>query len=301
MAASTADWDLFQSLHAVLLAGTLSAAARARGLTQPTLGRHIEALEQQLGAPLFLRSPRGLQPTDLALSLRPHLEEMAAAAGAALRDASGAADSSAGCIRLTASHIVGAEILPPVLADFRARHPQIDIELVLSNHNEDLSRRDADIAVRMARPTQQSLLAKKIGRVSLGFYATQDYVDRHGIPGDIEALRDHTLIGFDTAPAGLQAMLPAGLDVDRSRFGFRSDSDAAQLAALRAGLGIAACLHLIGRRSGLVRVLPDLEVFELEVWLAMHETQKTNRRMRLMFDHLAESLAAVVGGDARRG
>jgi DNA-binding transcriptional LysR family regulator len=205
-----------------------------------------------------------------------------------------------GCIRLTASHIVGAEVLPPVLADFRVKHPQIDIELVLSNHNEDLSRRDADIAVRMARPTQQALVAKKIGRVGLGFYATQNYVDRHGLPGDIAALRDHTLIGFDTIPAGLQSMLPAGLDADRSSFAFRSDSDAAQLSALRAGLGIAACLHHIGRRGGLVRVLPDLEVFELEVWLAMHETQKANRRMRLMFDHLAESLTAVVAEDARR-
>jgi DNA-binding transcriptional LysR family regulator len=300
MAGSSADWDLFQSLHAVLQAGSLSAASRLRGLTQPTLGRHIEALELQLGAPLFLRSPRGLQATDLAISLKPHLEEMAAAAGAAMRDASGAGDDGTGCIRLTASNIVGAEIMPPILADFRAKHPQIDIELVLSNQNEDLSRREADIAVRMSRPTQQALVARKIGRVGLGFYAAPAYIAAKGAPSDFTELRTHTLVGFDTVPAGLQALLPTGLVVDRNSFGFRSDSDAAQLSALRAGIGIGACQHTIGRRSGLTRVLPEVEVFELEMWLAMHESQRSDRRMRLMFDHLAAALAEVVVEDARR-
>jgi len=294
MAGGVADWDLFQSLHAVLQAGSLSAAARGRGLTQPTLGRHIEALEQQLGAPLFLRSPRGLQPTELALSLRSHLEEMAAAAAAAMRDASGAADAAGGCIRLTASNVVGAEILPPILTDFRRKHPAIDLELVLSNHNEDLSRRDADIAVRMSRPTQQSLVARKLGVLGLGFYATPDYVATHGAPDSIETLRSHTMIGFDTFPAGLRDALPAELEVSRGMFNFRSDSDAAQLAALKAGVGIGVCLHAIGRRNGLTRVLPDLQVFELEVWLAMHETQRASPRLRLMYDHLAEALSQVV-------
>jgi DNA-binding transcriptional LysR family regulator len=294
MAGGGADWDLFQSLHAVLQAGSLSGAARARGLTQPTLGRHIEALEQQLGAPLFLRSPRGLQPTELALSLRSHLEEMAAAAGAAMRDASGAGDAQTGCIRLTASNIVGAEILPPILVEFRRKHPQIDIELVLSNHNEDLSRRDADIAVRMSRPTQQSLVARRLGALGLGFYAAPAYVERHGAPVCAETLRDHTVIGFDTFPANLRNLIPAELAVDRGSFAFRSDSDAAQIAAMKSGLGVGACLHIIGRRSGLVRVMPQMQVFELEMWLVMHEMQRTNARMRLMYDHLAEALAAVV-------
>lgn len=300
MAGSVADWDLFQSLHAVLQAGSLSAASRIRGLTQPTIGRHIETLEQQLGAALFLRSPRGLQPTDLALELRPHLEEMAAAAGAAQRDALGAAGAGRGCIRLTTSNIVGGEILPPILAEFRRLHPQIDLELVLSNQNEDLSRRDADIAVRMSRPTQQALVARKIGRVGLGFYAAPAYLAAHGAPEDLASLPRHSLVGFDTVPVGLQALLPEGLEVDRGSFAFRSDSDAAQLAALRAGIGVGACQHAVARRSGLVRVLPQIEVFELEVWLAMHESQRANSRMRLMFDHLAQALTEVVAEDALR-
>src|SRR5437879_2551624 len=176
------DWDLFQSLHAVLEAGTLSAAAKLRGLTQPTLGRHIETLEQRLGSPLFLRSPRGLQPTDLAMELKPHLHDMAAAASAAVRDASGAADSLMGSIRITASEIVGAEVLPPMLTSFRELHPGVVIELMLSNINDDLSRREADIAVRMTPPSQSSLVAKKVGEVTLGFYATAEYLERHGTP-----------------------------------------------------------------------------------------------------------------------
>ena len=163
------DWDLFQSLHAVLEAGTLSAAAKLRGLTQPTLGRHIETLEQQLGAPLFLRSPRGLQPTDLALELRPHLNEMAAAASAAVRDASGAADSLVGSVRITASEIIGVEVLPPMLTDLPRTASQASIiELMLSNIADDLSRREADIAVRMTPPTQGALVAAQGGRAVAG-------------------------------------------------------------------------------------------------------------------------------------
>src|SRR5665213_2885974 len=152
--ADSPDWDLFQSLHAVLAGGSLSAAAKLRGLTQPTVGRHIDQLERNLGGPLFLRSPRGLQATELALALKPHLDDMSAAAQTAVRDAAGAADGSTGVVRVTASEVVGVEVLPAILASFREKHPDIDIEVVLSNRNEDLTRRDADIAVRMSRPTQ---------------------------------------------------------------------------------------------------------------------------------------------------
>jgi len=209
------DWDLFQSLHAVLEAGTLSAAAKLRGLTQPTLGRHIETLEHRLGSPLFLRSPRGLQPTDLALELKPHLHDMAAAASAAVRDASGAADSLVGSIRITASEMVGAEVLPPMLTTFREAHPGIVIELMMSNIVDDLSRREADIAVRMAPPTQNALVAKKVGEVQLGFYATQDYLDCHGRPGSMEDLDEHTIIGFDGPARSVKEV--AGMKVDVSR------------------------------------------------------------------------------------
>jgi DNA-binding transcriptional LysR family regulator len=288
------DWDLFQSLHAVLEAGTLSAAARLRGLTQPTLGRHIETLEQRLGSPLFLRSPRGLQPTDLALELKPHLHDMAAAASAAVRDASGAADSLVGSIRITASEMVGAEVLPPMLTSFREAHPGIVIELMMSNVVDDLSRREADIAVRMAPPTQNALVAKKVGEVELGFYATARYLERHGMPSDMADLDNHAIIGFDGPARSIKDLAGTQIDVSRETFDFRSDSDVAQLAMICADYGVGVCQPTIARRRGLVRVMPETTVFRLGVWIVMHENLRASRRMRLMFDHLVDQTTAYI-------
>ena len=288
------DWDLFQSLHAVLEAGTLSAAARLRGLTQPTLGRHIETLEHRLGSPLFLRSPRGLQPTDLALELKPHLHDMAAAASAAVRDASSAADSHVGAIRITASEIVGAEVLPPMLTRFREAHPGTVIELMMSNVLDDLSRREADIAVRMAPPTQSALVAKKVGEVDLGFYATADYIARHGAPTSFEELAHHPVIGFDSPARSVRDLGGRDVIISRETFAFRSDSDLAQLAAMSAGFGIGISQPSIARRRGLVRVMPDVTVFRLGMWIVMHENLRGSRRMRAMFDHLVEAMTAFV-------
>jgi DNA-binding transcriptional LysR family regulator len=288
--ASYADWDLLQSLHAVLEAGSLSAAAKRRRLTQPTLGRHIDQLERQLGAPLFLRSPRGIQPTDLALTLKPHLDDMAAAAGAAMRDASGAADGVGGVVRVTASEIMSIEVLPAVLARFRQKHPQIAVELVTTNKLEDLSRREADIAVRMARPTQNNLIARKVGEVGFGFYATPSYLEGAPHPECFDDLDAHAMIGFDSHGPPMIGDLDIGRPITRDLFALRTDNDAAQLAALKAGFGIGVCQHAIARREGLVQVLPGRFRFTLDIWIAMHENLKGSRRMRLMFDHLAEEL-----------
>ena len=290
----TPDWDLLQSLHAVLEAGSFSAAAKIRHLTQPTLGRHIDQLERQLGAPLFLRSPRGLQPTDLALAFQPHLADMRAAASAAGRDATGVASGEGGVVRLAASEIVGIEVLPGILSSFREAHPGIDVELTLSNKLEDLTRRDADVAIRMSRPTQNSLVAKKIGDLQLGFYATPEYVARNGQPQNFDELKRHTLIGFDRNFPELINQLDIGVPITRDLFALRTDNDAAQLAALKAGFGIGVCQHQVGRRNGLVAVIPGAFNFKLEVWICMHETLRGTPRIRLMFDHLARTLGAYV-------
>lgn len=288
--ASYAQWDLLQSLHAVLEAGSFSAAARLRRLTQPTLGRHIDELERQLNAPLFIRSPRGLQPTDLALAFRPHLADMSAAAEAALRDAAGATDGSTGVVRVAASEIMGVEVLPGILTRFRSVNPGIDVEMVLSNKNEDLTRRDADVAVRMARPTQNALVAKKVGDLGFGFYATADYVARCGLPQTFEELQTHTLIGYDRHMPELARSLSIGRPVTRDVFSLRTDNDVAQLAALRAGFGIGVCQHAIARKTDLVPILPGFFGFRLDIWICMHETLRASPRMRLMFDHLAKEL-----------
>ncbi|PZQ62260.1 MAG: LysR family transcriptional regulator [Phenylobacterium zucineum] len=295
---TTSDWDLLQSLHAVLKAGSFSAAARIRRLTQPTLGRHIDQLERQLGAPLFLRSPRGLQPTDPALAFRPHLADMAAAAGAASRDIAGIVSGEGGVVRVTVSEIVGIEVIPPMLARFRAAHPGIDVELTLNNKNDDLTRRDADVAVRMARPTQNSLVARKAGELGLGFHATPEYLAEHGVPTSFDDLVKHTLIGFDRAYPEMVNDLSIGRPITRDLFSYRTDNDVAQLAAIRAGVGIGVCQNRLGRREKLVRVMEGEFGFTLDIWIVMHETLRGSPRMRLMFDHLAKEFAAYVADAA---
>jgi len=286
------DWDLLQSLHAVLEAGSFSAAARIRRLTQPTLGRHIDQLERQLGAPLFLRSPRGLKPTDLALSFRPHLADMSAAAEAAGRDASGVASGEGGIVRVAASEVIGVEVLPQLLSRFRQKNPGVDVELALSNKIEDLTRRDADIAVRMQRPTQNSLVAKKVGELTIAFYATAEYLERKGTPSNFDELTEHNLIGYDRDIPDLVNNLALDRPITRDLFALRTDSDVAQFAALRAGFGIGACQIQLGKRFGLTPVMHDKFSFKLDMWICMHETLRGSPRMRLMFDHLAQELGA---------
>jgi DNA-binding transcriptional LysR family regulator len=243
---------------------------------------------------LFTRSPGGLKPTEAALALRPHAEAMASSAEALLRTASGAADQARGVVRVTASQIVGAEVLPPILADFHEQHPQIVIELVLSDRQEDLLRRDADIAVRMARPTQSALTARRIGAVPVGLFAHRRYLQRHGEPTALDQ-PGIASIGFDRNLELLSALQALDLPLKRETFAFRSDSDLAQLAALRAGFGVGACQYGIARRDpDMVSVLTDSFRFDLEVWVAMHEDLKGSLRMRLMFDALVEGLKEYV-------
>jgi DNA-binding transcriptional LysR family regulator len=288
------DWDLYQSLHAVIRAGSLSAAARMLSLSQPTVGRHIEQLEQALGLPLFTRSPQGLKPTEFALALAPSLEAMASASQAVLREASGEADAVSGVIRITASEIVGTEVLPALLADFHDQHPAVIIELALSNRTEDLLHREADIAVRMMRPTQTGLRAKRIGAIGGGVYAHRRYLQRHGEPQSMDA-PGHAAVGFDRDNAAVRAISDAYPSLTREMFAFRSDSDLAQLAAIRAGFGLGGIQHGIARRDpNLVYVLGDVFNFELECWVVMHDDLKSSRRMRLIFDHLAAGLADYV-------
>jgi DNA-binding transcriptional LysR family regulator len=293
---TVSSWDLYRTFLDVVRDGSLSAAARRLGLTQPTVGRHIAALERSIGAALFTRSQRGLLPTPAALGLVAHAEAMAAAEAAFRRTASGEASTIGGSVRVTASEIMGCEVLPPMLARFCAAHPAIEVELAVSNRVQDLLRRDADIAVRTGRPTQTALIAKRIGVVRIGLFAHRTYVKKRGLPKDPADLAHHRLIGFDSDSASFSAIGETGLGVTRDTFGFRTDSDPAQLAALRAGVGIAGCQHQIAARDKqLVPILPDKISFRLEIWLAMHEDLRTTQRVRRMFDHLAKDLASYVG------
>ena len=286
-------WDLYRSFLAVLRLGSLSAAGRTLGLTQPTVGRHIAMLQASLGGRvLFTRSQTGLMPTAAAHELRPHAEDMAAAAAAFVRMGSGNLEETAGVVRLAAADVVGVEVLPPILSEFRYRYPNTVIELSLSNQMADLLRRDADIAVRMVRPKQKALLAKRAGKVALGFHAHRRYLERYGYPERLEDLAHHTLIGFDRALPFANLLAAVPLPVTRELFAFRCDNDLAQLAALRSGFGIGICQTGIARRDpDLLPLLGKHFKVELEIWIVMHNELKRISRMRVMFDHLAHNLA----------
>ncbi len=301
MATPIPHWHLYRSFLAVIREGSLSAAARSLQVTQPTLGRHVDALESALGVRLFARSLEGLIPTEAALRLVPAVEAMNAASEAALRAISGASGEERGTVRITASEIMGGEVLPAVLARFRERHPGIVIELALTNRNEDLLRGDADIAVRMGRPTQQALIAKLIGRVDIGLFAHRRYLRSHGTPRQLEQVRQHCLVGFDRDPITARLLERWGLRLSRNEFVFRSDSDLAQLAAVRAGMGIGGCQLGVARRDrGLVPLLERELTLSLQMWLVMHEDQRANRRVRLVYDHLAQELSEYAA-TSRRG
>jgi len=285
------DWSHIRSFLAVYDEGSLSGAARRLGLTQPTLGRQIAELERDLGVALFIRSQRGLMPTDAARDVARHAQAMSAASSAMIRAASGAESDIAGTIRITASDIIGAEVLPPLLASFRNIAPRVTNELSLSNRMAELLTGEPDIAVRMLRPGQQAIVARHIGDVGLGLYAHQRYLEAAPKLTTLQAmLSEHTLIGFDRQTPVLPD-LSEDLALVRDIFALRTDNDLAQLAAIRAGCGIGLIQHGIARRSNeLMQVFPDQINARLEIWLALHEDLRTSRRLRLIMEHLLAGL-----------
>jgi DNA-binding transcriptional LysR family regulator len=290
------DWSLYRTFLAVVRERSFSAAARSIGSTQPTVGRQIEALEEALEVKLFSRSQRGLMPTAAARELVAHAETMASAATALRRISSGETDEEAGTVRLTAGEYVGLEVLPSILYEFSRDYPRIVLELSISNRNEDLLHREADIAVRMARPTQKPLVARRIGRVEIGLFAHRSYVATRGLPRTLSELSNHRRIGFDRDTHVLRTSGGVAATMGTENFDIRTDSVAAQVSLLRAGLGIGACHVNVARRErDLVPVPIKQFIFEREMWLVMHSDLRHSRRVRLLFDHLSVGLARYVG------
>eukprot|EP00435_Cladocopium_sp_Y103_P077015 s1_g754.t1 len=293
------DWALYRSFLAVLREGSLSAAAASLKLTQPTLGRHIDSLEATLNTPLFTRSRMGLAPTDAALELLPHVETMEAAAAALMRTSSGEASETRGTVRLTSSEIMGAEVLPAMLAHFHDQYPHIDIELNLDDRQQDLLRRDADVALRMARPTQTALVVRHVGDARVNLYAHESYLAKHPLPGSLPEIAGMSVIGYDDNSRILDLIRIGQLSVPPNTFTLRSDSELAQLALLRAGAGVGGAQAGIARRDPALRpVFHDQFEFSMEMWLAYHEDLRASRRVRLLVDFLSSELKEYAAENA---
>jgi len=286
-------WELYRSFLGVLKEGSLAGAARQLGIRQPTVGRHIAALETALGVVLFTRSPTGLLPTAVAHTMRAHAETMERTAAALERSASSQGAEVRGVVRVSASEVVGVEVLPPIITRLRQQHPQLKVELVLTNRLSDLLQLEADIAVRMVRPSQEQLLAQRIGLIEVGLHARDDYLHQHGTPQELIDLTDHAVIGYDRENAFIRSLAVKGFE--RGTFALSSDSDLAQLALIRAGAGIGGCqVKLAQQDTRLRRVLPEAFALKLDTWVTMHEDLRNSPRCRATFDALVAGLQRYI-------
>ena len=281
------DWNLIRSFLAVVDNGTLAGAANALGTSQPTIGRHIDALEEATGLTLFTRGRHGMMLTDAALPLVEDAKAMRAEADRFLLKAEGRAQQVRGPVRITASEVVSTYILPPIIAEFCEIEPEIEVELVSSNAVENLLSRDADIAVRMVRPTQNDLIARKLGDLGMGVYAHKDYLDRHGEPTDMETLLQHRIVGQDRSNLIIDGMARFGITADRSLFAVRTDDQVAYWELVKSGAGIGFAAHILATDApGMVRILKDVEIPALPMWLASHQELRTSEKIRRTVDFL---------------
>ncbi|MBN9888695.1 LysR family transcriptional regulator [Salipiger abyssi] len=288
------DWSLVQSFLAVAETGSLSAAARRLGASQPTLGRQVRQIEEALDVTLFTRQPRGLRLTETGAELLPHAQAMRDGMRAFGIAAAGRAERLAGPVRITASGVSAHHHLPPVLARIRALEPEISLDLVPSDHSENLLYREADIALRMYRPDQLDIVMKHLGDLELGLYAAQGYLDREGRPETLDALWRHDLVGMDRSDTMLRAMREMGLPATRDWFATRCDDFVTTVELVRAGCGIGVLqCNLAARDPSLMRLFPDLPIPSLPVYLAAHEAIRRVPRIRRVWDLLEEGLAPL--------
>jgi DNA-binding transcriptional LysR family regulator len=287
------DWSLIRSVLAVAEAGSLSAAARTTGISQPTLGRHIREAEAVLGVALFTRIAKGLVPTDAGHGLLPAARAMRKAAADLALGAAAASAGMRGTVRITASRVVSNAILPPILAMLRAEEPGIQIDLVPSDTTENLLFGEADIALRMYRPTQLDLVARHVADLPLGIYAAKTYLDAKGRPATTDALLQLDFIGLDRSDQIIRAMAGLGIPVSRSFFPLRCDDPLVYIALIQAGCGLGAMLRRIGDPDpALERIDGLVSLPSLPVWLTAAPTLRQSPRLRRVWDALAAAFQA---------
>ncbi|MYM56083.1 LysR family transcriptional regulator [Thalassovita mangrovi] len=286
------DWNHVRAFLATAEEGSLSAAARKLHLTQPTLGRQVAALEDELGLMLFERVGRSLVLTRAGTELLDHVRAMGEAADRVALVASGQSQSVEGLIRITASDVFSAFELPQALKRLRQDAPRLSIDIVASNDIRDLMRREADIAIRNVRPEQPDLIARLVQEATANFYASTDYLNRMGRPQSPDDLVDHDFIHYGDAEAMRDYLNPIGLPVTLDNFHIGSNSGLVGWELARQGFGIVAMDDQLAQGTpGMERVLPDLEPIVFPVWLATHRELHTSRRIRLVFDLLADHLS----------
>ncbi|WP_027855891.1 LysR family transcriptional regulator [Marinobacterium jannaschii] len=288
------DWNRARAFLVTAEEGSLSAAARALEITQPTLSRQVTALEKELGVALFERIGRGLELTPNGLDLLQHVRAMGEAANQLALTASGRSESVEGHICLSATEVTAAYTLPPLIQKLRQQQPGISVEIVASNHASDLQRREADIALRAFQPTQPELIARRVGDIEVGLYASTDYLSAIGHPTTLAAFNRADYICFGENERLIEAMRHFGLELSRQNFPLITESHLVHWELVKQGLAIGIMPADIGdREPGVVRVMPERSLLTTPLWLVAHRELKTNRRVRVVFDFLAQELSGA--------
>lgn len=291
---NTLDWNLLRAFACVVEMGSLTKAASQLGLSQPTLSRQIATLEEQVGAPLFDRTGRRLRPTEMAQTLQDCAQRMHDAVQALGSLSQTPRDTLSGTVRISTNEVIAAYVLPAVLARLAQQHPDIEIELVTSQHTDSEPERAVDLAVRMGRPSQDAVISRYLGDWPLGLYAHRNYLTQIGGDIDPTRLHDYRWIGLDRNTQLVEGFRSAGHNIDRHFFGLRSDNMIVGLQAVRAGLGIGLLNQPVASTDpDLVQVLPEQALPSMPVWLMAHRELRGTRRLRVVFDFLADELQAI--------
>ena len=286
------DWNQVRAFLATAEEGSFSAAARALGQTQPTLGRQVTALEAELGIALFERVGRGVELTPTGRDLLEHVRAMGEAATRISLAATGQAQTIEGLVRITATDIAATYMLAPALHRLRTMAPKLEIDIVAANDIQDLQRREADIAIRHVRPTAPELIARLVSEEPASLFAATSYLERRGRPATKADLAAHDFICYGKPAEMVGYMVPLGIPLTLDNIRLGSASGVVTWAMVRQGLGIAPMADQVAAASpGVERVLPDMEPIVFPVWLTTHRELHTSRRIRLVFDVLADCLS----------
>ncbi len=287
----TFDWTRVRAFLVTAEEGSFSAAGRALGMAQPTVGRQVAALEEELDVSLFERVGHGLALTSTGLSLLEHAREMGEAATRLALAAAGQSLSLDGIVVISASQITATYTLPPIIARIRELHPGIEVEIVATNEASDLARREADIAIRSFRPTQPDLFARKVKDGSARLYASPRYLEKVGNPTTAEELSRAQFLGFNRGDALIKGLGALGLSLTAENFPVITGSQLVQWELAKRGVGVCIMVEEIGDAEPLVRrALADFPPFPVATWLTTHRELSTSRRMRVVFDLLLEGL-----------
>lgn len=291
------DWNLLKAFLATAESGSLSAAARRLGLVQSTLSRQVAALEAALGATLFERLGRSMVLTEAGQALLPHAQAMRAAADELRLVATGQSKAAEGVVSVSAADTVAAFLLPPLLPRLQRQAPGLVLELVTSNAVSDLRRREADIAVRHMRPVEPDLIGRLVRQARASFYASRSWVQAHGHPRRASDLGPRMLIGTDRAGTYLDYLRQFGIAAQQDSFAAYSENLVTLWCLAQAGMGIAPMMDEIAAATpGVVKVLDELPPIEFPIWLVTHRELRTARRIRIVFDFLADALASPPAG-----